>query len=273
MALAVVRSLGTAQRLRSAQELEDFEQELVDQFALASAGAGITDRHIAEERSVIFQFLRFSGRSVWEATPDVADRFLTHQRKELGLARTTLVRKAQTLAQFYDFLIFRYQGDVHALTGHVLVQPIDEYNRPADPSAQVIRVPPREDEIDLLFAHWREALPQARKFLPAARDYMAASLWRRVGLRISETVHLDIRNWRPDLGEYGKLHVRFGKGSRGKGPKTRLVPAIESIDALMEWWLTDIRHQFGERLGRPRRAAAAQRTPRSYDQPLLAGRR
>ena len=35
---------------------------------------------------------------------------------------------------------------------------------------------------------------------------------------------LDIRDWRPDLGEHGKLHVRFGKGSRGRGPKTRLVP-------------------------------------------------
>ena len=57
--------------------------------------------------------------------------------------------------------------------------------------------------------------PQARKFLPAARDYLAASLWRRAGLRINETAMLDIRDWRPDLGEYGKLHVRFGKGSRG----------------------------------------------------------
>ena len=244
--LAVVRSLGTAHRLGSVQALEDFEQELVDQYALACAGAGITDRHITEERSVIFCFLRFSGRPIWEATPEIADRFLVHQRKELGLARATVVRKARTLAGFYDFLIVRYQGDVHALTGHVLVQPIDEYNRPANASGQVIRVPPREDEIERLFATWRESLPQARKFLPAARDYMAASLWRRVGLRISETINLDIRDWRPDLGEFGKLHVRFGKGSRGKGPKTRLVPAIESVDALVTWWLTDIRHQFGD---------------------------
>ena len=59
-------------------------------------------------------------------------------------------------------------------------------------------------------------------------------------------MNLDIRDWRPDLGEFGKLHVRFGKGSRGKGPKTRLVPAIESVDALVTWWLTDIRHQFGD---------------------------
>lgn len=82
--------------------------------------------------------------------------------------------------------------------------------------------------------------------LPAARDYFAASLWRRIGLRIGETVGLDIRDWRPDLGEVGKLHVRFGKGSRGRGPKARLVPAINSVDVLMDWWLGDVRHQFGD---------------------------
>jgi integrase len=48
------------------------------------------------------------------------------------------------------------------------------------------------------------------------------------------------------LGARGKLHVRFGKGSRGRGPKTRLVPAINSVDALLVWWLTDVRHQFGD---------------------------
>ena len=41
---------------------------------------------------------------------------------------------------------------------------------------------------------------------------------------------LDIRDWRPDLGGFGKLHVRHGKGSRGRGPKARLVPAINGAD-------------------------------------------
>ena len=72
-------------------------------------------------------------------------------------------------------------------------------------------------------ARGASTLPSARKFLPAARDYLAASLWRRTGLRIHETYMLDIRDWRRDLGEYGKIHVRFGKGSKGRGPKTRLV--------------------------------------------------
>ena len=100
--------------------------------------------------------------------------------------------------------------------------------------------------MDALFSCWREALPDARKYLPAARDYLAASLWRRVGLRIGETVMLDLRDWRPDLGEKGKLHVRFGKGSMGHGPKTRMVPAINGVDGLLNWWLTDVRHQFGD---------------------------
>jgi integrase len=82
--------------------------------------------------------------------------------------------------------------------------------------------------------------------LPAARDYFAASLWRRVGLRISESAALDVRDWRPEMGRYGTLHVRFGKGSRGRGPKTRLVPCIDGTDALLHWWFTDVRHQFGD---------------------------
>ena len=57
--LAVVRSLGTAhQRLRCAAELEEFEQELVDQYALACAGAGIGDAHIAGPADCIIGLTR-----------------------------------------------------------------------------------------------------------------------------------------------------------------------------------------------------------------------
>src|SRR5690606_17763459 len=57
---------------------------------------------------------------------------------------------------------------------------------------------------------------------------------------------LDIRDWRRDLGEYGKLHVRFGKGSRGRGAKSRLVPAIDATADLLDWWMVEVRHQFGD---------------------------
>jgi site-specific recombinase XerD len=232
--------------LRSAQDLEDFEQELVDQYALAMAAAGVSDRHVAQDRAVIFEFVRFLGGPVWATGPEDIDRYLAWLRKTRGQAKTTVQHKAWALAQFFDFLIIRYQGDIHALTGYVLTQPIDEYNRPRKADYGTPRIPPSEQEVDALFGDWGAALPSARKYLPAARDYVAASLWRRAGLRIGETVMLDIRDWRPDLGELGKLHIRFGKGSQGRGPKTRLAPAINSVDALIGWWLTDVRHQFGD---------------------------
>ena len=242
----MVRSLDGPRRLVGVEETQDFEQELLDQYALAMVGAGITDGQVASERATLFSFVAFLGRPVWTATPTDADRYLTSQRADRHLVHATVRNKAYTIARFFDFLTVRYQGDIHALTGVVVGQPIDEFNRPAGGRPGVGRVPPAQAEVDALFNAWAEALPAARKYLPAARDYMAASLWRRAGLRITESVMLDIGDWRPDMGELGKLHVRFGKGSRGRGPKTRLVPCIDDIDTLLEWWLTDVRHQFND---------------------------
>ena len=248
MTLAEVRSLSTARSLRTPQELEDFEQELVDQFALAVVGAGATDGHVASDRAVVFEFIRFLGAPMWTATPEDADRYLVWLRRDRAQAISTVQLKAWTVGRFFAFVEARYQADIHALTGCVVAQPIDEFNRPAKAGygSSPSRVPPTVEEIDTLFNAWRDALPQARKFLPAARDYLAASLWRRVGLRIRESSMLDVRDWRPDLGEHGKLHVRYGKGSRGRGPKTRLVPAIDQVDELLEWWLGQVRYQFGD---------------------------
>lgn len=61
-----------------------------------------------------------------------------------------------------------------------------------------------------------------------------------------ETVMLDLRDWRPDLGETASCMFGSTKGARGRGPKARLVPAINGVDGLLTWWLTDARHQFGD---------------------------
>jgi site-specific recombinase XerD len=244
MTLAVVRNLASPRRLRSAQEMEDFAQEIVDQYALSMAAAGLTDGHIAASRATIIEFARSLGEPLWAASADDADRYLKGLRLR-GLSHGSVYTKVLYLARFYDFVVFRYQGDIHALTGCVVAQPIDEFNRPASNVYTRVRVPPSDREIEALFGAWAPAVAEARKYLPAARDYFAASLWRRLGLRISESAMLDVRDWRPDLGEHGKLHVRFGKGSRGRGHKPRLVPAINGADKLIDWWLAEVRHQYG----------------------------
>lgn len=244
--LAIVRSLGSSRRLVTAAEFDDFEQELVDQWALALAASGAVDCTVLAERAAVVEFARFLGRHVWTATTGDADQWLRSLRVGRGQASSTVRGKAGSVARFFGFLLTRYAGDIQALTGVVLDQPIDEFNRPSKTGYGAGRVPPPSEDVEILFSAWRSSLPGARKYLPAARDYLAASLWRRVGLRINETSMLDIRDWRPDLGSSGKLHVRFGKGSNGRGPKTRLVPGINAVDDLLTWWLTDVRHQFGD---------------------------
>lgn len=243
--LAIVRNIDAPRALRTVEDVEDFEQEVVDRYALAMAAAGLSDGHVAHTRSVIVQFVRWLPGPLWSASCEDADRFLADQRRA-GHSVSTRAGKAGVLALFYEFLIARYQGDIHALCGVVVEQPIDEFNRQSGASLGKVRVPPSDGEVDELFARWRESVPEARKYLPGARDYFAASLWRRLGLRITETAMLDLRDWRPDLGAFGKLHVRHGKGSRGRGPKARLVPAINDADRLIDWWLGEVRHQFGD---------------------------
>ncbi|MGH3185171.1 MAG: hypothetical protein ACRDOE_25145, partial [Streptosporangiaceae bacterium] len=90
MGLAVVRSIDAPRRLACPQDEEDFEQELVDQFLLAAVGAGIGDDQVSADRAIIFEFIRFLSRPVWTTKPSDVDRFLAHQRRELGRARHTV---------------------------------------------------------------------------------------------------------------------------------------------------------------------------------------
>ena len=82
VSLAPVRTLGMPRKLSSEEDVEDFEQELVDQYALAQVGSGLTDSYVADERSAVFEFRRFLDRPVWTATPEDADRFLISVRKK-----------------------------------------------------------------------------------------------------------------------------------------------------------------------------------------------
>ena len=244
MALAVVQSAAEVER-PEAVDLEAFEQELVDQFVLAYAAGGCSDGHVANCRRAVVEFARFLGRAVWCASPDDADRFLALCRGKWGNESSTVAHKGYALSQFYEFLIDRYQHKIHALTGFVVIQPIDEYNRPRRAQNPATRIPPSDAQVEELFGAWGPSIVDARKYLPAARDYLAASLWRRAGLRINETVMLDNRDWRPDLGAFGKLHVRHGKGSNRLGPKARMVPAINGVAELMAWWTTQVRPLYG----------------------------
>ena len=70
-----------------------------------------------------------------------------------------------------------------------------------------------------------------RKFAPTARNYTAARLMAEVGLRVNEARRLDLGDMKWELGRFGKLHVRYGKGARGSGPRERMVPLVNDAGA------------------------------------------
>ena len=88
-----------------------------------------------------------------------------------------------------------------------------------------------------MFAGWRGELATCRKFAPAARNYAACRLMAEVGLRVSEACKLDLADIKWELGRFGKLHVRHGKGARGSGPRERMVPLTSNAGAtLPQYW-------------------------------------
>ena len=143
------------------------------------------------------------------------------------------------------------------MTGRVVECPIDEVNRPRGRQQAMLRIPPPAEQAGRLFAGWRGELATCRKFAPAARSYTACRLMADVGLRVNEACKLDLADVKWDLGLFGKLHVRHGKGARGSGPRERMVPLISNAGATLRWFVEDVRAQFGDDHARPRRAAAA----------------
>jgi integrase/recombinase XerC len=59
--------------LGTVQSVEDFEQEIVDQYALAMAAAGLSDGHTRGTRAIIIEFARSVTGPLWEATCEDAD--------------------------------------------------------------------------------------------------------------------------------------------------------------------------------------------------------
>ena len=248
MGLAAVRDIRPQLRLESPDEVGAFEQDLLAEFVLARASAGITDTTISADVAAVVGLREWFGRPLWELAARDLDRFFGDSQR--AMAAGTKVRKAAAFAVFFEFLELRHQPDIHAATGILVESPLDEVNRPRGGTSARLRIPPREREIDKLFTGWRTDMLTARKYAPAARNYTAMRLASLIGPRVSELCLLTMRDVCWDLGRFGKI-LLHGKGSRGRGKKDRLVPLINGSRDLLEWWAGGPRWEFDDRINDP----------------------
>ncbi|HEY4018296.1 MAG TPA: hypothetical protein VGM75_06390 [Pseudonocardiaceae bacterium] len=93
---------------------------------------------------------------------------------------------------------------------------------------------------------------------------------------------LDLGDVRWELGRFGKLNVRHGKGFRRRGPKPRAAPLINGADRDLRWFIEDVWGQFDADHNRPGAATVSLRAPqrrplqKARDRrrvPSVAGRR
>ncbi|MEU4820332.1 tyrosine-type recombinase/integrase [Actinomadura sp. NPDC023710] len=238
MTLAIVRDLRDQRVPASREELIDFETDVLAGFVLARSSAGLADGTIRSDMLQLEMMRRWFDRPLWEMEPADADVYFGKVLRDASPA--TRKGRASALTVYFQFLELRHAVELFNIVGRRVECPLDEINRPQLSVEVQLRVPPSEAEIEQLYAGWRDDLAVCRKFAPAARNYAAARLAADVGLRINEARRLDLEDVRWDVGRFGKLHVRHGKGARRRGPKPRLVPLINGADRSLHWYIEDV---------------------------------
>jgi site-specific recombinase XerD len=242
--LAVIRDLRSPRSLDGDDAAAAYQEHLLAEFVLTRMAHGCVDATIRADLASVVEFLESAAVWVWEVEERHADRFLGEDQRHLR--QSTRRCKALSIDAFFRFVELRYRGEILELTGRVVSSPIDEVNRPTHSGDFTVRVPPPPPALAAFFACWRGELAEHRKWLTSARHYTMARLAGEVGLRLRETCGLRLDDLHFDHGPMGKIHVRFGKGSRGSGPRERLVPMLGDSRRLLVWWVEEVRGEFGD---------------------------
>ncbi len=222
-----------------------FQSDCVAAYVSSWTARGFSPVTIENATGLLDRTLDLLGRPAWEVDVEDVDRLVGELAAE-GLAVATRRGYVQAFKGFYRFLQVRRAPAIEAAYGVRLVCPVDEFNasRHVGDESPALAPPPTPERIDEFFGFLRERIATARKYAPAARDYALFRTLYHAGLRADEAAQLSIADAHFDRGPFGKLHVRFGKGTRGSGPRPRWVPMLDGLDLVLRWYLADVRGRF-----------------------------
>ena len=222
-----------------------FQAECVEAFVASWTARGFAESTIANDVGVLERMLAALGRPVWEVTADDVDR-VVGELASSGRAVSTRRNYLQVFKGFHRFLEVRKAAEIEAAFGVRLACPLDEFNaaRHVSDDSPTAQAPPAPERVAGFFEFLKGRIATARKYAPAARDYALFRTLYHAGLRSEEVVMLDRSDVHFGRGPFGKLHVRFGKGTKGSGPRPRWVPMLDGLDLVLRWYLDDVRGRF-----------------------------
>lgn len=222
-----------------------FQAECVEAFVASWTARGFAESTIANDVGVLERMLAALGRPAWEVSADDVDR-VVGELASSGRAVSTRRNYLQVFKGFHRFLEVRKAAEIEAAFGVRLACPLDEFNaaRHVSDESPSAEAPPTPERVAAFFEFLKGRIATARKYAPAARDYALFRTLYHAGLRSEEVVMLDGSDMHLGRGPFGKLHVRFGKGAKGSGPRPRWVPMLDGLDLVLRWYLADVRGRF-----------------------------
>lgn len=243
--LEVIRGTGTA--AASSLDADAFQAACVDGLVASWLARGFSPITIENTSGVLERFLELLEVPAWEAGCDDIDR-VVGVLVARGMAASTRRGYVQAFKDFHRFLMARKAAEIEATFGVVLEDPVDEFNaaRHVGNDSPSTRPPPTPERMDAFFAFLRGRIATARKYGPAGRDYALFRTLYHCGLRSDEAASLELADLHFGRGPFGKIHVRFGKGTRGSGPRPRWVPMLDQVDLILRWYLDDVRPRMAD---------------------------
>lgn len=223
-----------------------FEACCVDRWHDSLVARSYSQRTIDGSLPVLERFLVQCGCPVWDVTRDDIDRVMVNLA-DGGIAPSTRAGYLQIFKNFHVFVAARFAVEIEHRFGVVIADPVDAFNRPVNVGFGVgaSRPPPTVERLSEFFGFMRDQIATARKYATAGRDYTIFRTLYHAGLRSDEAARLAVSDVHLDRGPFGKLHVRFGKGTRTSGPRARWVPLLDELDLILSWYLADVRPRFG----------------------------
>jgi site-specific recombinase XerD len=239
---------GSAVAVASPLDADGFQAACVEQFVASWSARGFSPVFIENATGVLTRVLALLAVPAWEARPDDLDR-VVGELVARGMAASTRRGYVQAFKDFHRFLVARKAAEIEATFGVVLEDPVDEFNAArhvGNDGSPSTRPPPGPERMDVFFEFLRGRVATARKFASAGRDYALFRTLYHCGLRADEAASLERSDLHFDRGPFGKLHVRFGKGARGSGPRPRWVPMLDHVDLVLRWFVDDVRPRMAD---------------------------
>lgn len=246
-------------------------RDMLDGWARSQQARGLSRSTIASQLWSVQRFHAVVDEYPWAWRPtDVEDYTATLLSRRPPLAHSTIRGYHQSIKSFCAFLTEPSYGWGELCQdrfGQVPVQichPWNTHRHLAEFEARPSRRGFTYDELEAFFEVADAHVDRARRGhkkgqLAALRDAQFFKTVYAFGLRRGEGVMLDLADLRanpaaPQWGQYGRLHVRYGKALKGSPPRRRTVLALPEFDWALEGlrhWIEQVRPHFSEALSNP----------------------